>query len=196
MAGGFKDFTASTALSADVDNYLMRQSVMRFASTAARDSALSGNLEDGMMCICLDTHSIFYYNGSAWKTISSPWTSYVPVWTNLTKGSATVVGNYRYQLGDLRVMGYITFAADTSITGTVFQTIPNGETAMAGWQGGTGQGNDVGSRVYPMVIGATSTTTWNWVHAESGNGGQVNATNPFTWATSDVLTWDFTVGLS
>lgn len=195
--GGFHNFgPGDTLTAAQVDDYLMRQSMMRFADTTARDAALTGGtLEDGMHCMTLDTHSIWYYNGSAWKAISSPWASYTPSWTNLTVGSGTVAAYLRYQLGDLRIMGSLTFAADTSITGTVFQTIPNSETAHAGWQGGTGFGNDVGTRVYPLVPGLASTTTLHWCHAESGNGGLVNATAPFTWGTSDVLTWDVTVGL-
>ena len=195
MAGGFKDFTAATALSADVDNYLMRQTIMRFASTAARDSALSGNLEDGMFCMTLDTHSIFYYNGSAWIPFNTPWTTYTPSWTNLTVNSGTVnFAKYRYSAGDFRCRGQLTFAADTSVTGTIFQTIPNSVTADAGFQGGTGLANDVGTRIYPLVVAATiSSTTFSWF--TDVTGGNVNATVPFAWGNTDVLTWDLTVGV-
>jgi hypothetical protein len=196
MAGGYMNFTAATALSADVDNFLMRQTNMRFTSTSDRDTQLSGALESGMWAVTLDTHSEWYYNGSAWVAKNTPWTAYTPAWTNLTVGSATVAGKYRYAAGDLRCRGTITLAADSSVTGTVFQTIPNSVTADAGWQGGVGLINDTGTRIYPATIGVTASgTTFTWIHAESGNGGQINATNPFTFGTGDQLTWDFTVGV-
>ena len=51
MGSGFKPFTAASVLtSSDVNNYLMEQSVMFFATTAARDAALSGAaLKEGMV---------------------------------------------------------------------------------------------------------------------------------------------------
>lgn len=199
MAGGFKDFTAATALSADVDNYLMRQTMMQFASFAAGTAALSGSEQDGMFFVALDTHAVYKYRLSAggWQAYSQPWVSYTPAWTNLTVGSATVAAKYAYSPGELRVRGQITFAADTSITGTVFQTIPQSITADSGWQGGTGLINDASApRLYPCVIGVTSSgTTFGWVHAESAGNGLLTATGPVVLTTSDVITWDFAVGL-
>ena len=59
MGLGFKDFTAGDPLTAaQVDGYLMRQSNMVFASTSARDTALSGNLEQGMIAITTDTMTL------------------------------------------------------------------------------------------------------------------------------------------
>jgi hypothetical protein len=194
---GIKNFTAATALSADVDDYLMRQTITRYASAADRTSQLAAasiTAEHGMFSFLLDTNSIYYYNESAWIPFSTPWTAYTPSWTNLTVGSGTQNAKYRYVGGDLRVRGTITLAADSSITGVVFQTIPNSVTADAGWQGGVGLVNDAGTRIYPCVIGVTaSSTTFTWVHAETG--GTLTATSPFTFGTGDLITWDFTVGV-
>ncbi len=67
MGAGFKDFTAGAKLpAADVDDYLMRQTIMVFATTAARDTALSGNLEEGMHAYITGTDALYYYDGSAW----------------------------------------------------------------------------------------------------------------------------------
>lgn len=71
MAGaGFKDFTAGAVLTADqVDTYLMQQSVMVFASAAARTTALTGYVAEGMMSYLADTNEVSVYDGSAWVSV-------------------------------------------------------------------------------------------------------------------------------
>lgn len=67
MAGaGFKDFVAGDVLTAaQVDTYLMQQSIMSFAGTAARASAITSPAE-GYMTYLQDTDQLSYYTGSAW----------------------------------------------------------------------------------------------------------------------------------
>ena len=74
MAGlGFKDFTVGQVLtSAQVDGYLMQQTIMRFASASARTTALSGVLAEGMFSYLDDTNATEYYDGSSWVSISNP----------------------------------------------------------------------------------------------------------------------------
>ena len=74
MAGlGFKDFTVGQVLtSAEVDGYLMQQTVMKFADSSARTTALSGVLAEGMFSYLADTDAFEYYNGSAWVSVSNP----------------------------------------------------------------------------------------------------------------------------
>lgn len=69
MAGaGFKDFTAGAVLTADqVDTFLMQQTIMVFDSEAARTTALSGVLAEGMHSYLKDTNSFQYYDGAAWQ---------------------------------------------------------------------------------------------------------------------------------
>jgi hypothetical protein len=67
MAEGFNDFTAGQVLTAaQVDDYLMRQMVMRFADSAARTTALSGVLVEGMVSYLKDTNVVEVYDGSSW----------------------------------------------------------------------------------------------------------------------------------
>jgi len=68
MAGaGYKLFATGDVLTAaQVNTYLMQQSVMVFASSAARTSAISGILAEGMVTYLQDTNSLEYYDGSAW----------------------------------------------------------------------------------------------------------------------------------
>lgn len=72
MAGaGYKLFVAGDILTAaQVNTYLNEQSVMRFANAAARTSALTSVLAEGMVSYLDDTNSVEVYNGSAWTAIS------------------------------------------------------------------------------------------------------------------------------
>lgn len=72
MAGaGFKDFQAGEVLTAvDVDTYLMQQTIMVFAGTAARGSAI-GTPTEGMFTYLKDTDSVEYYTGSNWTPFVS-----------------------------------------------------------------------------------------------------------------------------
>lgn len=72
MAGaGFKDFQAGEVLTAvDVDTYLMQQTIMVFAGTASRGSAITAPTE-GMFTYLKDTDSVEYYTGSNWTPFTS-----------------------------------------------------------------------------------------------------------------------------
>jgi hypothetical protein len=67
MAGsGRKTFAAGSVLSAaDVQNYLQDQSVMVFAGTASRGSAIASP-STGMVSFLTDSEQIQVYNGSNW----------------------------------------------------------------------------------------------------------------------------------
>lgn len=70
MGSGFKDWSPGDVLTAaDVDGYLMRQAVMTFADASARDTALSGVLDEGMVAYLEDTNAITVYNGSSWVSV-------------------------------------------------------------------------------------------------------------------------------
>jgi hypothetical protein len=72
MAGaGYKLFTAGSILTAaQVNTYLNEQTVMVFANAAARTSALTSVLAEGMVTYLQDTNAVEVYNGSAWTAIS------------------------------------------------------------------------------------------------------------------------------
>lgn len=71
MAGlGRKTFTAGEVLTAaNVQGYLMDQTVMVFAGTAARSSALGTSVSEGMVSYLTDTNALTYYDGAAWQSI-------------------------------------------------------------------------------------------------------------------------------
>ena len=66
-----KEFQGFTRLDAsDVNTYLMDQSVMSFAGTAARGSAISSPVE-GMITYLEDSNLFSGYDGSAWVSLGS-----------------------------------------------------------------------------------------------------------------------------
>ena len=75
---GFREFAAGEPLTAtNVDDFLMKQSVMKFADGAARDAALGtavvspNALREGMIAYLDDTDDVLKYDGSAWVTVDA-----------------------------------------------------------------------------------------------------------------------------
>jgi hypothetical protein len=71
MAGqGYKLFINGDVLSAsEVNGYLMDQTIMVFADSTARDSAL-GSPSEGMFAFTQDNDTLYYHNGSSWVATS------------------------------------------------------------------------------------------------------------------------------
>ncbi len=67
MAGaGYRTFVAGEVLTAtNVQGYLMDQAIPVFASSTARDAAITSPSE-GQHCFLSDTDALQYYTGSAW----------------------------------------------------------------------------------------------------------------------------------
>jgi hypothetical protein len=67
LGSGYKNFATGAVLTeADLDGYLMRQTMMTFADASARNTALSGVLDEGMVCYLEDSNRITYYDGANW----------------------------------------------------------------------------------------------------------------------------------
>jgi hypothetical protein len=87
-----KVFTAGEVLAAaDVNNFLMNQSVMTFAGTAARGSAI-GTAVEGMLTYLEDTNSFQYWSGSAWAAIPAAAANYQTVTSAYTATAADAGG--------------------------------------------------------------------------------------------------------
>ena len=68
MANGFKIFGVGEVLTAaDVNDYLMEQSIGIFADATARDAQITSPIE-GQFAYLSDSNTLFYYSGSAWAS--------------------------------------------------------------------------------------------------------------------------------
>lgn len=88
MAGaGYKAWINGDVLTAsDVNTYLMQQTVMVFATTTARDTAITAPSE-GMFAYTKDSDTLFYHTGSSWVA-----TSLAADITSVTAGSGLAGG--------------------------------------------------------------------------------------------------------
>lgn len=196
MAGlGHKDFGAEVLTSADVDGYLMQQTRMVFATTAARDTALASVKANGMFCYVTADNTEYWYDGTSWKPFNGPLTSFTPTWGNVTLGTSPIsLGYYQYVAGNIRVVATFTLGTGGSLNGNLQLTIPNSHVAVgtslrsmgAGAAFNANSGGD--SPIVPYANGTSSL-----IHATDRNGNIVHATEPFTWEVSDQLFLDITV---
>ena len=153
MAGaGYNLFlTGSVLTAAQVNNYLQEQAVMRFASSAARTSALSAVLAEGMMSYLADTNAVEVYNGSAWVAVggATPLT---------TKGDL-----FGYNTGNARVPigtnGQILTADSTEALGLKWATPAGGGKVLQVVSTSTVTNTTIASTTYTDVTNMTLNIT-------------------------------------
>jgi hypothetical protein len=153
-----KTFTAGEVLAAaDVNTYLMNQSVMTFGGTAARGSAI-GTATEGMLTWLEDSNVYQYYNGSAWVTlVASPTNATV---TTAYTATAANAGGFIYSTSSSAITVTIPdiFAVGDRIdvirdgAGTV--TIAAG-TGVTGWGGAGTAGTAVTFKIDQQYNAAT-----------------------------------------
>lgn len=126
MAGaGYLLFTAGQVLTAaQVNTYLNQQSVMVFATTAARDSALTSVKSEGMVTYQLDNNDLDIYNGSTFSTLVAPAHGALTTWTPaiVQSGSvtATVTRATYHRMGRSIFYDYILTVTGTGTAFTDF----------------------------------------------------------------------------
>lgn len=115
MAGaGYRLFATGDVLTAaQVNTYLQQQTVMVFADSSARTTALSGVVAEGMVSYLQSDDTVYVYNGSAWVSIANSGDITSVVAGNGLSGGAT--------------SGAATLTIDTAITvdKTTSQTLTN-----------------------------------------------------------------------
>ena len=204
MAGaGAKLFTSGSVLTADqVNTFLMDQSIMRFASTTARDDAFGGagepTLAEGMFAYTTDTNTLWLYDGAAWVAAINASslngvgsvTPFTPTWNvNLTVGNGTQSFNYVRVNNLVFISGKFTLGSTSAVLGNISFSTPITSTNQAGITAvgdaflvDTGGGNLLGFVAYlsneffiqTYVVSATYPQPVGFA-----------ATTPFTWSTGD-----------
>jgi hypothetical protein len=134
MAAGYKNWAAGNVLTAaDLEDYTVLQSAMRFTNAAARDSALASVLTEGLIAYLIDTNTYTIYTGSAWSTIG-PVHGALTTWTPAVTqtGSVTVTNNYStYQRIGRMIIGSFSLTVTGSGSGSVGFTVSTPVTAVS-----------------------------------------------------------------
>ena len=127
MAGaGYKLFNTGDVLTAaQVNTYLMQQTVMVFASATARTTALSGVLAEGMLSYLQDTNAVEKYDGSAWVAIAAGDIEGVTASTPLTGGGTSGTVTIGIQDASTTQKGAVQLTDSTSSTSTTTAATPN-----------------------------------------------------------------------
>lgn len=120
-----KTFVAGTlATASDVNTYLMDQSVMTFATPAARNTAIPTPTE-GMVTFQASNDHLTVYNGTDWIPYDTSWTTYTPTINNVTLGSGSTTSAAYAQIGKTVVVQfYFALGATTTINGDINFSLP------------------------------------------------------------------------
>ena len=194
----YKTFTAGTlATASDVNTYLMNQAVSTFATTTARDAAITSPVEGQLAYINLND-IITYYDGSAWRNLvfSSAWVAYTPTLTNITLGSGGTSAFYYQVVGkQVNVRGRIVLGTAGSLTGIPSFTLPvNAVTSNQFWNTSV-RLLDFGTETYLGQVSLSTTGAQINCIGASGTYAtslSVNGTRPMTWTLNDQMDISFT----
>lgn len=181
----YKTFTAGTlATASDVNTYLMKQSVMVFTNTTARDAALTSPT-DGMLTFQTADDAFTIRDGGVWRTIDVTWKDYTPTFANFTLGNGTVTGKY-VRIGRLvHFIVQVTLGSTSSVsaTGGIQASLPVAYTSTARFHGTARMA--VGSTFMGTLIGSSGNAVL-YVNNVSGTYETVTLTTnaiPGSWTT-------------
>lgn len=204
---GYKDFLAGSVLTAaDTNGYLM-QGILVFATTAARDAAITSP-QEGQFAFIKADDTTYYYTGTAWapqESDNTAYTSYTPtmVASAWTAGNGTFTTRYKtigkfvhflgkFEFGSTSAVGAansfsikLPVNAQTSVVPEVYSDAFWRDTSAAlGVVGFTRIQNNTDVFMYWHVPNATpyavTGSPWNTAVAPL----------PFTFATGDFVSWN------
>lgn len=197
MAGlGRKTFTAGDVLTASqVQGYLQDQTVMVFAGTAARSSAIA-TPSDGMFTVTTNDDQVDYYNGTAWVSALpiGAWKTWAPT---LSDGFASISGTHTAKYAQI---GKTVIATDTFVLsgasgiGTnLTVSLPVVAAGLVNIVGNAYCGLTSTTGFSPLGLFSTSTSTVR-MFASNASGTyvlyqSVTATAPLTWAIGSIFSF-------
>jgi hypothetical protein len=187
---GFKTFTTGEVLTAaDTNGYLM-QGINVFASTAARDAAITSP-QEGQFAYTKDTNSLWYYTGSAWAASGATGdiegvTAGVGITGGGTSGTVTITNDMATTItaaGDI-VIGTGSGTYDNLPIGTTAQVL-TADTTVSPYKVKWATPAGGGGKVLQVVMGTTATATT--ISSTTMTDSTLTATITPTLSTSKVL---------
>jgi hypothetical protein len=196
-----KEFESFTRLDAsDVNTYLMDQSVMSFAGTATRGSAI-GTAVEGMTTYLEDSNYLSIYDGATWIPALpvGAWQSYTPTLTNITVGNGTFTSAKYAQIGKtIHLQVIFTFGSTSAVTGNPVVSLPvTAKSDFTGQQANVGSCSLNAGGVFNVGNVQLLTTTTCRMYATNAAGtylalANLSSTVPGTWTTGNYFGFSFT----
>ena len=198
---GYRTFNTGDVLTAaEVQYNLQNQSIMYFATAAARDAALTaGIVQEGMFAYLADSNATTFYTGTAWEaigdmtngTLTSPKETVALVPT----GAATTV-NIETQTASVE---YITGAATgnwtTNVTGSVSPAVTLNSTMAIGEQISVVLLNtNTASAYYPTGFTIDgSVVSPKWLGGTAPSAGNANSIDAYVYTIIKTASATYTV---
>ena len=198
---GYLTFNTGQVLTAAQVQYnLQNQTIMYFASAAARDAALTvGVVQEGMFAYLADTNSTVFYNGAAWEgigdvtngTLTSPKETVLLSGT----GAATTV-NIETQTASVEVLtANATGNWTLNVTGSVSPAVTLNSTMAVGEQISVVLVTPNGATAY-YPTGFTidgSAVTPKWLGGTAPSSGNINSTDVYVYTIIKTASATYTV---
>lgn len=189
---GFKDFSDGVSLFAsELDGYLMRQTVMRFATTTALVNALpSGIRETGMLAWADNTGILYMFDGTNWIPWQSPEKTFSPIFTaggtNVTVGNSIVNSWWRYSGGMVQWNFRFVIGSTANMqSGNYSLSMPVSTRAELDWHylGHMSYKDDSAGAQYHRACVTMGTTTS--IAIVDSNSTRLSTSSPVAWANND-----------
>jgi hypothetical protein len=179
-----KVFTAGEVLAAaDVNNFLMDQTVMSFAGTAARGSAIPSPTE-GMITYLEDIDDLRTYNGSSW--VSPFGITHINTTTFTNANSVNVNNVFSSEYDTYKII----------LTASTSSAIDSAFVLRVGGVNATTNYNTVNAQVNQLI--SANATALNVAGGASANFGRIDSGSLASWDISQpaIAAKTFGVGLS
>jgi hypothetical protein len=196
--------SASAAMMGSVQNALLTRQVRSYKWANSTAQNAETGMTDGDLGDRTDTNTLYRYDGTAWKILVAPSSTYPVGFTGLTVGNGATTSVYTQFDNTVTVVGSITFGSTTAITAPVYVSLPVAE-STAIYKSSGSQKYVGGAQL--LHTGSVGVPGFLYIsQAQAGfaqlqrmgvSGGNVvqqsvSATQPFAWATGDIISWTFT----
>jgi hypothetical protein len=187
---GYLTFNTGQVLTAAQVQYnLQNQTIMYFATAAARDAALTvGTVQEGMFCYLADTNQTLFYTGAVWEpfgdltnpTLTSPKETVQVVVTPGATGTVTI----ETQTSSVEVLQTNATANwTTNVTGSVSPAVTLNSILAVGEQISVVLASPNGATAYyPTAFQIDgSAATPKWLGGTAPSSGNINSTDVYTY---------------